>query len=150
LTHDEPEIEATRLNQQAFQDVGVTAQMRAAHAAGVVEMREGALDLLAALAHQSPSAWAANPPAIGIHRRLGGRLLRPVASPPIGFRHIGANAHGVEVHHRLIAVITLVRDDLVQRLRVLDVGLRVFDLLGRGRWRFTWWFISRASGHIVE
>ena len=43
---------------------------------------------------------------------------------------------GVEVHHRLIAVIALVRDDLFQRLRLVDVGLRVFDLLGRGRRRF--------------
>src|SRR6266480_2121380 len=59
LTHHEPEIEATRMNQQSLQDVRVAAQMGAAHAARVVEMREGAFDLLAALAHQSASAWSA-------------------------------------------------------------------------------------------
>ena len=58
LTHDEPEIEATGMNQQALQDVRVTAQMRAAHAARVVEMREGAFDPLAASPHQAPAACA--------------------------------------------------------------------------------------------
>ena len=29
MTHDEPEIEATRMNQEALQDVGVAAQMGA-------------------------------------------------------------------------------------------------------------------------
>ena len=33
LTRDEAEIESSRMNQQAFQDVRVAAQMGAAHAA---------------------------------------------------------------------------------------------------------------------
>ena len=68
VAHDEPKIEAARMNQQALEDIGVTAQMRAAHPAGVVEMREGAFDPLAALTHQAPAARATNPPPIGIHR----------------------------------------------------------------------------------
>src|SRR5713226_4416538 len=44
MTHHEPEIEATRMDQQPFEDVGVTAQMRAAHAAGVVDMCERAFN----------------------------------------------------------------------------------------------------------
>src|SRR5713101_8648481 len=78
LTHDEPEIEPTGMNQEAFQNVRVTAEMRAPHAAGVVEMGERALDHLTAPAHQSASPGSANPPPIVIHRRLGLRLLRPV------------------------------------------------------------------------
>jgi hypothetical protein len=31
VAHDEPEIEAARMNQQALEDIGVAAQMRAAH-----------------------------------------------------------------------------------------------------------------------
>jgi len=31
VSHDEPEIEATRMNQEALQDIRVTAQMRATH-----------------------------------------------------------------------------------------------------------------------
>ena len=136
MTHDKAEIEATRMNQQALQDVRVAAQMGTAHPTRVVEMREGAFDPLAALAHQSASAWSANPPAIAIHWRLRVGRVRPVASTPVGLRHVGPNADRVEVHHRLIAVIALVADDLFQRLRFFHVGLRVFDLVRRGNRRF--------------
>ena len=73
--HDEPKIEAARMNQQALEDIGVTAQMRAAHPPGVVEMCEGAFDSLTSLTHQAPAARATNPPPIGIHQGLGLRLL---------------------------------------------------------------------------
>ena len=62
MTHHEPEIEATRMDQQPFEDVGVTAQMRAAHAAGVVDMCERAFNPLATSTHQTATAGAANPP----------------------------------------------------------------------------------------
>ena len=125
VPHDESEIEATCMNQDAFQDIRVAAQMRAAHAARVVEMREGAFDPLAALTHQAPSASAPRiRRRLPIHRRLGLGRLRPVASSAIGLRDVGPDAHGVEVDHRLIAVIALVGDDLFQRLRLVDVGLR--------------------------
>ncbi len=103
LTHDEPQIEAARMDQDAFQDIRVTTQMRATHPAGVVEVRERAFDILAAAAHQAASPSAANPSAIAIHRRLGLRLLRPVASPTGGLRDVRAEAKGVEFHHDPIA-----------------------------------------------
>src|SRR5580704_11464724 len=56
VAHDEPEIEAAGMNQQALEDIGVAAQMRAAHPPGVVEMCEGAFDSLAPLTHQAPAA----------------------------------------------------------------------------------------------
>ena len=39
VAHDEPEIEAPRMNQQALEDIRVAAQMRAAHPTRVVEMQ---------------------------------------------------------------------------------------------------------------
>jgi hypothetical protein len=63
------------MNQQALEDIGVVAQMRAAHPTRVVEMREGAFDPLAALTHQATAARSTNPPTIGIHRDLGRGLL---------------------------------------------------------------------------
>ena len=53
LTHDEPEIEPTGMNQEAFQNVRVTAQMGTAHAPGVIEMGERVLDHLAASRHRA-------------------------------------------------------------------------------------------------
>src|SRR5438045_5611575 len=67
VTHDEPEVEATGMNQEALQNVRVTPQVRPPHPTGVIEMRKRTLDPLAALAHQSASPSAANASAIGIH-----------------------------------------------------------------------------------
>jgi hypothetical protein len=66
VAHDEPEIEAPRMNQQALEDIGVAAQMRATHPTGVVEMREGAFDPLAPLTHQAPAARSTDPSTIGM------------------------------------------------------------------------------------
>src|SRR6266852_2308280 len=87
--HHQPEIEAAGMNQQPLEDVPAPAQMRAAHAAGVVEMCERAFDVLPASTHQATPTGAANPPTIAIHRRLRFRLLRPVASTPGGLRDVG-------------------------------------------------------------
>src|ERR1700680_1875599 len=75
VAHDKSEIEAPRMNQQTLEDICVAAQIRAAHPTGVVEMREGAFDLLASLTHQAPAARATKPPPIGIHQGTGGGLL---------------------------------------------------------------------------
>src|SRR6202051_3246049 len=74
VAHDEPEIEAPRMNQQALEDISVATQMRAAHPTGVVKMREGAFDPLAPLTHQAPAARSTNPPTISIYRDLGCEL----------------------------------------------------------------------------
>jgi hypothetical protein len=39
VAHDQPEVEASRMNQQALEDIRVAAQIRAAHATGVVDAR---------------------------------------------------------------------------------------------------------------
>ena len=98
---------------------------------GVVEMRKRAFDPFAALAHQAAAASSPHPATIAIHRRLGLGILRPITSPPVRLGHVGPDAPGGQVDQGLIAVIPLITDDLVQRPDV-NVGLRVFDLLGRG------------------
>src|SRR5207244_12698415 len=97
--------------------------MRAAHAAGVIEMPERPFDPFAALAHQASAASSPNPATIAIHRRLGLGLLRPIATPSLRLRHIRPDADSVELHHRLIAVIPLVGDDLFERLRLITVAV---------------------------
>ena len=76
------------MNQLALEDIRVAAQMRTAHAPGVVQMREGAFDPLDPLTHQAPSARATNPPPIGIHQGPGCGLLRPIATTTVWLRHV--------------------------------------------------------------
>ena len=102
------------------------------HPARVVEMRKRAFDPCAALAHQAAAASSPHPATIAIHRRPGLGILRPITSPPVRLGHVGPDTPGVQVDQGLIAVIPLITDDLFQRLPIVNVGLRVFDLLGRG------------------
>ena len=46
--HDEPEIEATGVDEHTLQDVGVTAQVRSTHPARVVHVRDAPFEKLAA------------------------------------------------------------------------------------------------------
>ena len=48
LSHQQSEIETAGVNQQSLQNVRVAAKEHASHAAGLVEMREGPLQSLAA------------------------------------------------------------------------------------------------------
>ena len=58
LPHEEPKIEAARVDQQSLQNVGGPAEVHAAHPARLVEMREGPLQVFAAEPQQSPAARA--------------------------------------------------------------------------------------------
>ena len=126
VAHDEPEIEAASMNQQALEDIRVAAQMRATHPTGVMRCAKER-SIRSPLTHQAPAARATNPPPLGRHRELGLRLLRPIAATTVRLRHVRPETYGhSRVDHRLIAVIPLVRDDLVERLRLSHVGLRIF------------------------
>ena len=83
VTHDEPEIEATRMNQDALENVCVSAQMRSPHPTRVIEVRERAFDRLGASTHQAPSTGTTNRATIAIHRRLRVGGLRSIASSAI-------------------------------------------------------------------
>ena len=88
LPHEQPEIEAADMHEHTLQDVGLPAQMRAAHPPGRVEMRVGTFEPLAPLPQQPLPTGAPNPPAIGIDRVTGRGLALPVAPPAIRLRDI--------------------------------------------------------------
>ena len=49
FAHHKPEVESADVDEQAFEDVLMAAQVRATHAAGVQYMREGAFQQFTAL-----------------------------------------------------------------------------------------------------
>ena len=64
LTHQQPEVEGTAVNEQAFEDVLVTAKMSAPHASCSVEVSEGSFgsfppETVQALASSSAAASTA-------------------------------------------------------------------------------------------
>src|SRR4029453_13929288 len=91
------------------------------------EMREGAFQTFTAEAQQALAASAANAPAIAIDRvaRLG--VLRPIPAAPIRLREVGADAPGLELDERVVAVIALVADHL---LETVPLGQHRLDLFG--------------------
>src|SRR5262245_66573833 len=88
------------MEQYAFENVVVPAQVDAPHAARFVEMREGSFQPLASLPQQAFASRPPNAPTIAIHRVTGLGVLRPVASSAIGFRDIAAHADRFEIDER--------------------------------------------------
>ncbi len=64
LPHEQPEIGATDVHEQALQDVGMAAQMYPPHPPGFVEMRVGTFQQLASLPQ---------PGIYGAFRKIGSR-----------------------------------------------------------------------------
>ena len=135
VTHDEPEIEATRVNQEALQDIPVTAQMRS-HTPGVIEMRERAFDPLAALAHQVPAASSPNPATIAIHQRLASGASDQSRRPRSGSATYERMPTALKSTIVCLLWYPLSANNLLQRLRLRDGGLCVCDLVRCGRRRF--------------
>ena len=123
---------AREVNQEALQDIAMPAQMRAPHPAGLVGVRERTLDALATSAHQALAAGAPNAPTIRIDGRLGLPRLGPIAAASIRLGDIRPDADGLQIHHDLITVIALVRDQRGERLGVVHLGLRILDLVSGG------------------
>src|SRR5688572_10054929 len=91
-------------------------------------MGEGSFQSLTAEAQQAQAPRTVNAPAIAVHGVTGLGVLLPVPSATIGFGDVTADAHGFEVHERLIAVIALVAYHLVD---AVAIGSHRLDLLGR-------------------
>ena len=83
------EIEGARVDQQPFEDVAMPAQVRAAHPARVIDVRERPLHVLPASPQQPLTARAAHPPAIAVHGPLRVRGRRPLPAAAIGLREVG-------------------------------------------------------------
>src|SRR4051812_21917237 len=97
LTHEEPEIEAARVDQQPLPNVAVAAEVHASHAAGFIEMGKRSFQAFTAEPQQSLTARASNATPIPVHRVARVGVLLPVPSPPIGFRDVAADAHSFEI-----------------------------------------------------
>src|SRR6059036_3119523 len=116
------------MQQHAFEDVRVTAEVHAPHPARFVKMRKRSFQSLASLAEQPFAPLSPNAPPVAIDRvaRLG--VLLPIAPSTSGFRDVTPDADRFEIHERLITVIALVPDDLFE---TLAIGHDRLNLLGR-------------------
>src|SRR5258705_7939667 len=123
-----PRLKPPAWDQQALANVRMAAEVYVAHPAGLVEMSEGAFQALPAESQQAQTARAPNTATIAVYRVACFGVLLPVPSSPIGFRDVAAKTDGFEIDERLIAVIALVADDLVE---AVTVGPHRLDLLGR-------------------
>src|SRR5258708_14174330 len=119
--HDQTEIEGRGVNEQSLENVCVTAKMGASHAAGLVQMREGTLEHLAAPTLQPLASLAANSSTIRIDPRLPRDVVLPLPSPAIRLGEVRPQALLLQLHERPIAVVTLVADDLRQAFGVEPV-----------------------------
>ena len=77
--------------------------------------------------------------------RLGLRRLRPIAAAPIRLGDIRPDADGLQIHHDLITVIALVRDQRGERLGVVHLGVRLLELVRRGDCRSPMVVVSPRS-----
>ena len=112
LPHEQPQIEAADVHEQPFQDVGMPAQMHAAHTAGVIEMGVRPFQQFAPLPQQPFPARASDPPPISIHRVPCRGLALPPTPAAVRLRDVAADAAERKPNHRLVAVIPLVGHDL--------------------------------------
>ena len=114
------------MEKQALEDVVVTAQVCAAHTAGVIQVGVGTFQPLPTGAEQACAALAVNPSPIAIDGVAVGSLIDPSLRGPIRLADVGAEPDLVEFPHLASAVIALVGDDLVDDLnrrsgRVLQI-----------------------------
>jgi hypothetical protein len=111
LPHENPEIEGARVDQQAFEDIRMPAQVSAAHPAGVVHVSERPFDVLPAATQEPLAAPPAHAAPIAVDGLLRLRRGRPVAAPAIGLGDVRPHADRVQVDHCLIAVTPPVGDE---------------------------------------
>ena len=101
--HEKAEVERARVDEHPLQDVLMPAQVRAPEAPGVIQVGEGAFDVLATAPEQALAARAADAPSIAVDRGLRLRRRRPGPSAAIGLGDIGPDLDRLEVDHRLVA-----------------------------------------------
>jgi hypothetical protein len=63
-THDQPKVEASNMDQQTLQDVGMLPQVSPTQTSGLVTMREAAFDQLSSLTHQALASTTLNSPPV--------------------------------------------------------------------------------------
>jgi hypothetical protein len=84
LSHQQPEIEASGVNQQPLPNVGVAAEVHATHPTGLVEMGKRPFQSLTPESQQAQAPRAADAPTIAAHGVAGLRILFQFRRPRSG------------------------------------------------------------------
>jgi hypothetical protein len=87
-THDQPKVEASNMDQQTLQDVGMLPQVCPSQTSGLVTMGEAALDQLSSLTHKALASTTLNSPPVGVDRLLRSRFAAPVTAATLRLRNI--------------------------------------------------------------
>src|SRR6516164_2955390 len=130
LAQDEAQVESSHVDQLPLQNVIVSAQVGAPHAARVVAMRKAAFHQLAAPPQYALAVLTLHPPPILVYRLLFGPLALPLPSSSLLLlRHVAAHLIGLSPLQDRAAVVAFVGHHLFDAVDV-DLGLVVGPLLG--------------------
>ena len=105
--HEQAHVAGTRLDEQAFEDVAVPAQICAAHRPGLIKMGVRSLEMPAPPPQEDQPARATDAPAIRIDRVARRGVLRPAAPAAGRFRDVGPQVEGRQIDEHLITVVPL-------------------------------------------
>ena len=108
LAHQQPEIEGTAVDQHPFEDVLVTAKVRASHAAGSVEMSEGSLHPFSSEAVQTLTSCPAASPTVRVHQATALGVAPPSPTTTVGFGYVRTQPRSVQLLENRSGVVTLV------------------------------------------
>src|SRR6516164_236143 len=129
LAQDEAQVESSHVDQLPLQNVIVSAQVGAPHAARVVAMRKAAFHQLAAPPQYALAVLTLHPPPILVYRLLFGPLALPLASSSLLlFRNVAAHLIALHPLQYCPAMVTLVGNHLFDTVDV-DFGLILGPLL---------------------
>ena len=140
LAHQQPEIEGTAVDQHPFEDVLVTAKVRASHAAGSVEMSEGSLHPFSSEAVQTLTSCPAASPTVRVHQATALGVAPPSPTTTVGFGYVRTQPRSVQLLENRSGVVTLVANHFLQAsgmastgplLNALDLSLGVLERLAQ-------------------
>ena len=130
--HQQPEVQCRRVNQNPLQDIRASTEVHSPHATSFVCVCEGSLQPLATLAQQTSSPHSTNPSSITVHGLARYFFALPVPPASVGFRNVCADVQLGQILEYLVAVIPLVRHQLLDPITLRACLLNV---LGRRRER---------------
>ena len=115
LTHEEPEVASAGVDEYPLEDVRMAAQMHAPHTAGLVLVSKGPLEPFASLALHPLATIPPVPAAVRVHDGLQVLLALPATTTTVRLRDVAAKSQLGDVRENGVAVVPLVRNDLLDR-----------------------------------
>src|SRR5882757_11186484 len=116
LPHYQAQIEASNVDQQPLEDVGMTSKMGSAQSPGLIAVGKAAFDQLATLLHQPLASTAPDPAAVAVDRCFLSHLSQAAATTALRLRNIGPNADSRSREQHCIAVVPLIGHHLRHHL----------------------------------